>query len=233
MDAELLAQLVALDMPGKYLKQVLGVLAAYQPQPSKEALRKRRERDRKRDMSRSCPGQVTDQSQSGHGHVQSTPAPSLPPSPPSPSPPSSTPTLTPPPTGHTHTHEASGQLALEPESLPSPAPVDANKLRVAGWFRRRPGTPWLPKELKAWKDVSKVATDDELGVLEAYYTATIPQRDDYRRKDLGTLLNNWLGEVDRARSFLARRQQRPSGKDAGQIDTRPLSQVLAEDHGIK
>jgi len=74
------------------------------------------------------------------------------------------------------------------------------KLRglVSKWFHRRETTQWGDKELKS---LAKIETSDEdTALLDAYYSAEIPSGD-YRRKDVLTLLNNWQGEVDRARRW--------------------------------
>jgi hypothetical protein len=73
------------------------------------------------------------------------------------------------------------------------------QLRVAGLFNRRPDTEWSEKEKKAWKSASP--TEQDILLIEGYYRAKIPQDKNYRRRDLGTLLNNWTGELDRARNF--------------------------------
>lgn len=75
---------------------------------------------------------------------------------------------------------------------------DPIKLRLCSLFRRRPTTPWSAKEIKAFRKIP--FEEEELKLVESYYTAHIP-KDDFRRRDLGTLLNNWQGEVDRARAF--------------------------------
>jgi hypothetical protein len=77
---------------------------------------------------------------------------------------------------------------------------DEVQVRVANWFNRRVTTPWNEKELRAWKTITD-KTPETLDALEAYYTADI-QKDDYRRHDLCTLLNNWAGETDRAHAYI-------------------------------
>lgn len=74
------------------------------------------------------------------------------------------------------------------------------QLRLGALFKRRPTTQWSKDELKAFKSIGRVASED-LRLLEAYYTATFPQDKDYRRRDLSTLLNNLNGEIDRARQY--------------------------------
>lgn len=44
--------------------------------------------------------------------------------------------------------------------------------------------------------------EEDLAAIERYYREEIPKDKDYRRRDLLTLLNNWNGEVDRARARL-------------------------------
>jgi hypothetical protein len=67
-------------------------------------------------------------------------------------------------------------------------------------FNRKPTTRWDKKEIKALKELGKVDESD-LAILERYYTERIPKAEDFRRHDLQTLLNNFNGEVDRARKF--------------------------------
>ncbi len=70
---------------------------------------------------------------------------------------------------------------------------------VNSWFRRRPTTKWSAKEMKALKAVLDLQPmDEELRILDRYYSAEIPEKENYRRRDVLTLLNNWRGEVDRA-----------------------------------
>jgi hypothetical protein len=72
------------------------------------------------------------------------------------------------------------------------------KLRLGKLFRRKAVTPWNWKEEAAFKALLPI-DDEELQAVERYYSETIPKEKDYRRRDLQTLLNNWSGEVDRAR----------------------------------
>lgn len=74
------------------------------------------------------------------------------------------------------------------------------QIRIARLKGRRPQTKWSASEIKAWKEFTPVSEED-FRMLEKYYSAKIPLKDDIRRRDLGTLLNNWNGEVDRARNF--------------------------------
>jgi hypothetical protein len=71
----------------------------------------------------------------------------------------------------------------------------------------RPCTVLDRSQSRAWKTAAAAVaatTDDEWLQLESYYCAVIASRDDYRRKDLATLLNNWSGELTRAAAWCER-----------------------------
>lgn len=78
--------------------------------------------------------------------------------------------------------------------------------RVAALCRRKPTTPWSPREVKVYKSLVKSKffdNLDDLALIEAYYAferkkpAEGPNRGCYRR-DLYTFLFNAQGELDRA-----------------------------------
>jgi hypothetical protein len=71
--------------------------------------------------------------------------------------------------------------------------------RIGSWFGRQADTPWSLYEREALQTVSP--TDNQITGMEFYYTAALEKDDDYRRRDVATLLNNWHGELDRARAF--------------------------------
>ena len=85
------------------------------------------------------------------------------------------------------------------------APAVPNKsllqLRVEALFHRRPKTPWDGSELRAWaknKGAIEATPEEDLKLLEWFYS--LPQAQTYARKNLATLLNNWNGEIDRAKN---------------------------------
>lgn len=88
-----------------------------------------------------------------------------------------------------------GDLFGGPSWNPTP-----EMLEVASWFNRRPSTVWSKKEMRAWKEVSShfQFKDEEWEALKWLYTQS---GSPYLRKDLGTLLNNWQGEIDRAINY--------------------------------
>jgi hypothetical protein len=106
-------------------------------------------------------------------------------------------------------HESSYRTIIEP-SIPQAAPsleLEAEKskptltpeqIEVASWLNRRPTTAWSAKELKAWKQIPKPIDSEDWQALKWYYTRSGCK---YLRKDIFTLLNNWSGEIDRAKNY--------------------------------
>lgn len=82
---------------------------------------------------------------------------------------------------------------------------DPVALRVAACLGRRPTTRWTAKEVRAYRRLLPLEMAD-LQLVEAYYAATIAPEEDIRRRDVAQLLNNWAGEVDRARRWLERQE---------------------------
>jgi sRNA-binding protein len=74
--------------------------------------------------------------------------------------------------------------------------------RLNAIFNRREATRWSKQEIAVWRILTPIPEEDFLHI-EKYYKAKLPSNGDYRRRDLSTLLNNWNGEVDRARQFKA------------------------------
>jgi hypothetical protein len=102
---------------------------------------------------------------------------------------------------------ATDTVSKTPKSPPAADashPWEGDWRRLGKLFRRRESTQPTPKELKALKAITPIPAED-LKLIEAYYNFSHPPAADYRRRDLQTLLNNWPGELDRARRF------RPSG----------------------
>jgi hypothetical protein len=74
--------------------------------------------------------------------------------------------------------------------------VETLRVRIGSWFKRRPTTKWSDREIRALKAVLKLNTSaEDIDALERWYLSG----DKYLRKDPITLLNNWNGEIDKAR----------------------------------
>ncbi len=90
-------------------------------------------------------------------------------------------------------------------ALSNPNPQDEKKAalraiapRVGAIMHRRPETRWSEKEKAALAALYPLP-DEDVKLIEDYYRAPIPEDKNFRRRDLLTLLNNWPGELDRAR----------------------------------
>lgn len=76
--------------------------------------------------------------------------------------------------------------------------------KIGLWFGRRPETLWTVAEAVAL--IENNPPENHIDGMGRYYTAQIPT-EDYRRRDLQTLLNNWTSELDRARKFVTSQNQ--------------------------
>jgi hypothetical protein len=108
--------------------------------------------------------------------------------------------------------ESSGNRKLEREEMGLLLPIW--KKRLGSIFNRKESTAWHPKEIKALRAIVPI-DDADLAKVERYYRAERMKGEKNRsRRDLITMLNNWPGEVDRARVYCQRRdfaKQRRSG----------------------
>lgn len=78
---------------------------------------------------------------------------------------------------------------------------DALRIRLGAIMHRRANSQWTDPELKAFRKGR--FEEDDIAAVEAYYAANWPPQwgKNFLRADLGTLLNNWPGEVDKARRW--------------------------------
>ena len=72
--------------------------------------------------------------------------------------------------------------------------------RIGSWFGRKAGTLWNLYESEAIEQLSPIPEDD-ISIMERYYTAGRVGDKDCRRHNVETLLNNWPGELDRAARY--------------------------------
>tara|TARA_R110000744_G_scaffold375331_1_gene488714 strand:+ start:537 stop:1283 length:747 start_codon:yes stop_codon:yes gene_type:complete len=71
------------------------------------------------------------------------------------------------------------------------------KTRINKLYKRRESTQWNDKETRAFNKLT--ITEEDMELIEAFCDPVKGSK--YRRKDIFTLLNNWNGEVDRARDY--------------------------------
>lgn len=83
-------------------------------------------------------------------------------------------------------------------------PTSEQSKRIAGIFHRRLSTAWTDDEVKAYKKIGTIP-EDELVAVEKYYAANWPPMTGVNilRHDIRTFLNNFSGEVDRAKHVMA------------------------------
>jgi hypothetical protein len=78
-------------------------------------------------------------------------------------------------------------------------PTNPQAIRIAELYRRRPTTPWSAKEIRAFRALGTIDPSDLDAVCR--YTESERSKGDEgcHRRDLLTFLNNFTGELDRAR----------------------------------
>ena len=121
---------------------------------------------------------------------------------------------------HTDTDTDTDLLSLVPSSPPrgkkatgnseSPEQTTDSQHRFSRIMGRRLSSAWSPKELAALKALGNIDPSD-LEAVETFYRENQSNEKAYLRTSLATLLNNFPGEVDKARAWLnATYANRPS-----------------------
>ena len=90
-----------------------------------------------------------------------------------------------------------GKGTSTPKAPKGAASLSPEQIEVGSWFGRRASTAWSEKEAKAWAKLSPDSVTEGITVLAPPYRAKVK----FTRQDLQTLLNNWLGEIDRWRNW--------------------------------
>ena len=76
--------------------------------------------------------------------------------------------------------------------------------RISTLFRRRPDTNWSEKEVKQYKRLCKdfvLRCTEDIDLIERYYVYQRKRKNGIHRRDLYTFLNNFPGELDRAKAW--------------------------------
>ena len=75
--------------------------------------------------------------------------------------------------------------------------------RINSWFGRRPETKWTIQEKETFDAIDQPERGEaQLDGMEQFYLAEETENEKlHRRTTLSTLLNNWLGELDKARAY--------------------------------
>ena len=109
--------------------------------------------------------------------------------------------------------EASQIQNTEIQNTPLPPKGGAKgplQLRAEAIFHRRIDTPLDRAEKKAFREAKKAieeTSEEEWLALERFYS--LPQPETCSRKSLATLVNNWNGEIERAKAWKSEPTQRP------------------------
>ena len=85
------------------------------------------------------------------------------------------------------------------------------QIRICALFNRRVTTQWSEKEIRAYRKLGSIPEQD-ISEMEKWYSRTDV---DWRRKDVQTLLNNWQGELDRARNYKPSQNTKPNPRNFG------------------
>lgn len=155
-----------------------------------ERMEKEREKQAEYRAQQSAKGKASAQARFNRGSTVVQPSGQPKPNSPSPSP-------SPSPISATDTVS---QTPKPPPTTDASHPWEGDWKRLGKLFRRRESTLPTPKEMKALKAITPIPAED-FKLIESYYNFPHPPAADYRRRDLQTLLNNWPGELDRARRF--------------------------------
>lgn len=89
-----------------------------------------------------------------------------------------------------------------PKSTPKSTRVPTTEAakRIATLFGRKLTTEWSEREIRAFKTCGKIE-DADMAAIESYYASERAKGEKgLHRRDLGTFLNNFAGELDRARA---------------------------------
>jgi hypothetical protein len=93
---------------------------------------------------------------------------------------------------------------------PQNCPTQPFSKAICDLYNRGHDTPWSEKLMKAYRQIPKtVRTMENIGLIAAYYKAEWSKGDEgIWRRDIGTFLNNFEEELDRARAHHERSQRR-------------------------
>lgn len=85
-------------------------------------------------------------------------------------------------------------------------PTTDQSRRIAAVFHRKLTTAWTGGEIGAYRKMGTLSEED-LAAVETYYSTNWPPRRDVNilRHDILTFLNNYAGEIDRAKAALERK----------------------------
>ena len=105
-----------------------------------------------------------------------------------------------------------GHFCGEHKSIPTSTakstrvPTTEAAKRIATLFGRKLTTEWSEREIRAFKNCGNIEPAD-MAAIESYYASERAKGEKgLHRRDLGTFLNNFAGELDRARARMPKAQ---------------------------
>ena len=107
------------------------------------------------------------------------------------------------------------------DSSKEKVPTTEQALRIAKLVGRKSTTKWSDKEIRAYRKLGKIHEED-FAAMEAYYGDS---SNAYLRRDVMTLLNNWPGEVDRAKAFVVAPKTKNGRSEHSQQEYIPLPEL--------
>lgn len=102
---------------------------------------------------------------------------------------------------------------------PRTMPTNPESILIAGIFHRQLHTAWSPKERTAFRELKNrgVLTAESLATVELFYRLAANDHESFLRTSLGTFLNNFDSEVDKAKEWL-RRHPRTAAKAVPRVE---------------
>lgn len=101
-------------------------------------------------------------------------------------------------------------------------PKSVTSQKISTLFRRRFTTAWSPKEVAVFKRLKAAGAFEDLDLVIRYTLAERRKGDKgCHRRDLGTFLNQFTGEVDRAKGWEEKsqpRQPRPMAVNGSRVN---------------
>ncbi len=115
-------------------------------------------------------------------------------------------------------------------------PTTESAKRLATLMNRRSTTPWSDREIRRYKELVKskcFETFDDLDLIERYYVSQRRKDNGIHRRDLLTLLNNYTGELDRARAWDEEMRERLKRKVRRPLDPEDNGEKPVNDNDWK
>jgi hypothetical protein len=126
-------------------------------------------------------------------------------------------------TASTHTDTESYTNTIPPNppggggARKSNLPTTEAAITVARLFNRKLTTPWSDQEVRAFKKLNPIDPEDLALVVRYYAQERSKGEDGIHRRDLKTFLNNYSGEVDRAKAA----KIKPNGAERAKPSVEP------------